>query len=223
MRLSLVWITTILIAALCLCAHSQNTESKEAHANERKGMPPRATPGDYQAQAQLGTVTVAAEFTGHAVPRTEGPLSTEDYLVVETGFFGAPGERIKLSIDDFSLRINGKKTPLSSQPDGFVARSLKDPQWIPPEEAEPKSKSKGGLSTGGQSDSSPTPAPVHVPMELQRAMAQYVRKSSLPEGDRALPQAGLIFFQYRGNAKSIRSVELIYAGAAGKATLALQP
>jgi hypothetical protein len=45
----------------------------------------------------------------------------------------------------------------------------------------------------------------------------------LLEGDRALPQAGLLFFQYRGNAKSIHSVELTYTGLAGKATLALQP
>jgi hypothetical protein len=44
----------------------------------------------------------------------------------------------------------------------------------------------------------------------------------LPEGDRALPAAGLIFFQYGGREKSIRSIELIYTGPAGKATVALQ-
>ena len=43
------------------------------------------------------------------------------------------------------------------------------------------------------------------------------------EGERTLPQAGLIFFQYRGKTQSIHSIELIYAGPAGKATLALQP
>jgi hypothetical protein len=54
-------------------------------------------------------------------------------------------------------------------------------------------------------------------------MAQRVQKATLPKGDRALPLAGLIFFQYRGAAKGIHSVELIYDGPAGKATLALQP
>jgi hypothetical protein len=203
------------IALLCLSAHAQ--------VNETKGMPPRAAPGDYQAHAQAGAVTIAAEFMGHAVPKPEGPLSTEDYVVMETGLFGAPGERIKLSIDDFSLRINGKKTPLSSQPYGLVTGSLKDPQWAPPEEAEAKPKSKTGLSSGGQSDSNSLPTVVHVPIELRRAMAQYLQKSSLPEGDRALPLAGLIFFQYRGKTSSLRSIELIYAGPAGKTTLALQP
>lgn len=223
MRFLQVSISIISIAAFCLCAPGQNTERKSPQIPEAKGMPPRATPRDYQGQAQAGAVTVAAEFMGHAVPRPEGPLSTDDYVVVETGLFGAPGTRMKLSVDDFSLRLNGKKTLLSSQPYGLVVSSLKDPQWIPPESAESKPKSKTGISTGGQSDPGSTPAPVHVPIELQRAMAQYLQESSLPEGDRVLPQAGLIFFPYRGKTKSIRSIELIYAGPAGKATLELQP
>jgi hypothetical protein len=106
----------------------------------------------------------------------------------------------------------------------MVLSSLKDPEWSPPEAA--KSKSKGGLSTGGngdQSDSNAPPPPVKIPIEVQRAMAQRVQKATLPEGDRALPLAGLIFFQYRGGAKGIHSVELVYAGSAGKATLTLQP
>jgi hypothetical protein len=43
------------------------------------------------------------------------------------------------------------------------------------------------------------------------------------EGDRALPQAGLLFFEYRGKTQGIRSLELIYNGSAGNASLALQP
>lgn len=186
-------------------------------------MPPRATPGDYQAQAKAGNVTIAAEFAGHSVPKPEGPLSTEDYIVVETCFFGQPGDKLRLSIEDFSLRVNGKKNALPSQPFGMVTRSLKDPQWSPPEEAEPKQKSKGGLSTGGQGGSDSLPVVVHVPIALQRAMAQYLQKSSLPQGDRPLPEAGLIFFEYRNKVSSIHSLELIYSGPAGKATLELQP
>jgi hypothetical protein len=221
MRLSTAWITGILATALCLYAHGQNTASKDAQINEAKGMPPRAAATDYQAQAQAGKVTIAAEFLGHSVPRAEGPLSTEDYVVIETAFFGSPEERLKLSIDDFSLRINGKKAPLSSQPFGLVAKSLKDPQWSPPEAAETKSKTS--IGNGSQSDSNMPPPPVHVPIELQRAMARHLQSSSLPEGERTLPQAGLIYFQYRGKTQSIRSLELIYTGPAGKATLPLQP
>jgi hypothetical protein len=127
---------------------------------------------------------------------------------------------MKISADDFTLRINGKKTPLSSLPYGMILSNVKDPEWIPPEPV--KSKSKTTLGGGDQGDNTPPP-PVKIPIEVQRAMAQRVQKATLPEGDRALPQAGLIYFQYRGTAKGIHSVELIYAGPAGKATLTLQP
>lgn len=224
MRLSPVWITAIIIAALSPRVYGQNTAAEDPHMNLAKGLPPRATPGDYPAQGRAGNVTIAAEFMGHSVPKPEGPLSTEDYVVVEAGFFGPPGERLTLSVDDFSLRINGKKKLLPGQPFGLVTHSLKDPQWIPPDQdADSKPKSKGGLSTGGQSDSNNPPPPVHVPIELQRAMAHYLQRVSMPEGDRPLNQAGLIFFEYRGKTQGIHSIELIYSGPAGKATLALQP
>jgi hypothetical protein len=223
MRLSPLLSIGVLIATLCLSVQAQNTPSKDAPI-EAKGMPPRAAPADYQAQAQAGTLTVAAEFMGHSVPTLQGTLSTEDYVVIETGLFGSPGARIKLSSADFSLRINGKKTPLPSQPYGLVVGSVKDPEWEPP--VPPASKSKTSLNGGGkgeQGEANAPPAPVQIPIAVQRTMAQHVQKASLPEGDRPLPQAGLIFFQYRGKPQSIRSIELIYAGPAGKATLILQP
>lgn len=211
----------VLIACCGLCAQEPVTQSKAPQANESRGIPPRATPADYQAQAKAGEITIAAEFAGHSVPRPEGSLSTEDYLVLETAFFGPPNARTTLSIGDFTLRVNGKKTALSSQPHGLVDRSLTDPSWVAPDA--PEKKSKTGINTGGGGDRDSTPAPVHVPIELRRAMAQYVQRSALPEGDRLLPQAGLIFFPYRGKLQSIHTLELIYSGSAGTATLNLQP
>jgi hypothetical protein len=222
----------VCIAAVCLCApgQAQDTppapvnpaQSSPAQINQSKGMPPRATPAEYQTQAAAGTVTIAAEFKGHSVPTMQGPLSTEDYVVVETALFGPPEARIKLSADDFSLRINGKKAPLPSLPYGLVVGNVKDPEWEPAVPVEKKSKT--GLNTGGKGDQGDsTPAPVKIPIEVQRAMAQRVQKASLPEGDRALPQAGLLFFQYRGKSQGIHSIELIYTGPAGKVTLPLQP
>src|SRR5271154_4915370 len=77
--------------------------------DKAKGLSPRATPADYQAQAKAGTVTIGAEFVGHSVPLPEQTLSTDEYIVVETGLFGPPDAKLMLSISDFSLRINGKK------------------------------------------------------------------------------------------------------------------
>src|SRR3954453_4817401 len=103
MRCFPVRLTILFAAIFCISAQEPNAPSKSPPVNESKGMPPRATAGDYASQATAGSVTIGAEFTGHSVPRVEGPLSTEDYVVVETGFFGPPGAHLKLSVDDFSL------------------------------------------------------------------------------------------------------------------------
>jgi len=204
------------LGALCLRAQAPDAPA----VVESKGLPPRAAPGDYQAHTQTGTLTLAAEFVGHSVPTPESTYSTEDFVVVETGLFGPPDSRAKLSIGDFSLRINGKKMAMPSQPYGLSFSSLKDPQWEPP------SKPKGSKPTldqgGGQANDSFEPI-VRMPIELKRTMQQRVQRASMPEGDRALPVAGLLFFEYRGKTDNIKSLELIYSGPAGKATLALQP
>jgi hypothetical protein len=226
MRVSPQLRTGVLITSLCLCVQGQDTQGKAAQT-EARGIPPRAAPADYLTQGQAGTVTIAAEFKGHSVPTPDATLSTEEYVAVEVALFGPPEARLKLSFEDFSIRINAKKAPTPSSEYASVFASLRDPEWEPPEKAEKsESKSKtsiGGGGRGGQTDSNMPPPVVHIPIELQRAMQQKVRKSALPEGDRALPQAGLIFFQYRGKAQGIHSIELIYAGPAGTATLALQP
>ena len=200
------------------CTAYASSQAPEA----TRGLPPRAAPSDYQMQAKAGEMTIAAEFTGHSVPTPEGPYTTEDYVVVEVGLFGPPGARATLATGDFSLRINGKKQAVPSQSYMLAFHSLKDPEWEPPSKA--KSESKTSIGGGGGADAGSTPpAPVHMPIELRRAMEQRVQRASMLEGDRALPQAGLLFFDYRGKAQSIRSLELIYNGSAGSATLALQP
>jgi hypothetical protein len=217
-------IAAVLAAVFCQGAPAQDTPAKDAPPiREATGIPPRTAPTEYQAHAQAGLVTVAAEFTRHSVATLQATLSTEDYVVVEVGLFGPPETRVKLSHEDFSLRINGKRFPLHAQPYGLVLSSLKDPEWQPP--VTEGSKSKTGISTdgGGQNGGEPPPTPPKMPFELVRVMQQRVQKAVLPEGDRLLPVAGLIFFEYRGKPTSIRSIDLTYDGPAGKAVLALRP
>jgi hypothetical protein len=216
-------IGAVLTAVLCPRAPGQDAQSKDAQSREGKGMPPRATPSDYQAHAEAGAFTVAAEFTGHSVSTPQAILSTEDYVAIEVAIYGPPEAQVKLSHEDFSLRINGKKTALAAQPYVLVLTSLKDPEWAPPAPTGSKGKTTFGGGGKGQGDDGAPPAPVHIPIEVERAMGQRVQKASLPEGDRTLPEAGLIFFQYRAKTDNLRSIELIYSGPAGKATLALHP
>jgi hypothetical protein len=199
-------------------SQTDQTDVKNAkEVRESTGLPPRATPGDYQAQGKTGKVTIGAEFTGHSVPTPEGPLSTEDFVVVEVGLFGAAGSSAQLSPDDFSLRINGKKAQPSLSP-LMVLKSLKDPSWIPPDTGADKS-SKTSFGGGGQGGNDPPPAPAKMPVKMQLANEKRTQKAALPQGERPLPQAGLLFFQYGGK---VKSAELIYNGPTGKVSIPLQ-
>jgi hypothetical protein len=182
------------------------------------GLPPRATPGDYQFRVQAGKATIVGEFMGHAVPTLEGgPYTTEDFVMVETGFFGPPGTRLDISYQNFALRINGKK-PIPAEPYLSVFKSLKDPDWDDPNK---KDDNKTQFNTGGGNTSDP-PRLIHMPIERQRTMQARVVKVSLGEGERPLPQAGILYFEYHSETKGIHTLELIYNGSAGKATLQMQ-
>jgi hypothetical protein len=212
------------VAALILAAQTPVPPSKDAPTVESKGIPPRAAPTDYAAHAQAGAVTIAADFTGHNAHTQEGILTTDDFVVIEAGIFGPPETKLVLSVDDFSLRINGGKKTLPAQPFDLVAKSLKDPDYERPESKESKTILTGtGEKTPGVDPNAPPAALPPIPFEVKRGWQQRGKRDSLLIGDRALPQAGLLFFQYGSGTKGIRSIELIYSGPAGKATLSIHP
>jgi len=185
-----------------------------------QGIPPRAAATDYQVQAQAGPLTLAAEFLGHSIPSDPNSIVSEEYVVVEAALFGPAGAKTTLNTSDFALRINGRKQLIPAAHFGLTFQSLKDPEWGPTEAEKQKSKTSVGGSGGGQND--PPPLPPKMPIALRRAMEQRVQKAAFPEGERPLPQAGLLFFQYRGKADGINAVELYYSGKDGKAKLTLQ-
>jgi len=207
-------LSLLLAAAFCIGAQDQPAPPKA------EGIPPRAAPTDYQTHAQAGKLSLAAEFTGHSIMMADATLTSEDYVVIETAVYGEPGARMKLSHEDFALRINGKKQPLTSQPYGIVVKTLKNPQ-LEPTASETKSKTSVNTGGGGGGDNTPAP-PYRVPDELRHSWGQQLQKLALPEGDRALPQGGLIFFPYRGKTDKIQSLELTYTGPTGPITVELQ-
>jgi hypothetical protein len=218
-RIALLILTVL--SAFGMSAQGQDAPAKDLKIGAAKGLAPRATPADYQAQVKAGAVTIAAEFLGHAIPLPQETLSTEDYVVVEVGMFGDPDARLMLSVSDFSLRINDKKTPAPNQPYELVFKTLKSPEYEPPSKSEAGKTSFG--TGGGQTDPNAPPPPVHIPIEVRRTWQQHIQEAAMLEGERPLPQAGLLYFLYRGKTQSIHSLELIYSGAAGKAAVALRP
>lgn len=229
--------TAFSAAALCAfallqCASAQEIKSigPPEKPEASKGLPPRPTPADYQAHTQAGMVTIAAEFDAHGIPDPNEILSTDNFVVVEVALFGPAGMKLPLNFQDFSIRLNGKK-PLPAQPYEFVFKSLRTPEYEPPtQHMLDDANKKTSINTGsnGQSPISKTditeptlPPIVHIPLEVQRGWQQKIHMASLPEGERPLPQAGLLFFQHDG--KNFNSVELLYNGPAGKAKLELHP
>ena len=214
------------VAALSLQAQTADvsapehpaTVAKPATLRENTGIPPRTEPSDYPVQAKVGMVTIAADFDGHGIPTPELALTSDDYIVVELAIFGPAGTRLPVSFGDFSLRINGKKNPVPAESFERAGSSAKDPTWTPPEKPEKTSSTTIG---GGEND--PSAPPPRPPAALRFSWAQHVMKAALAEGERPLPRAGFLYFPYGGKTKGIRSLELIYSGAAGKATLDLQP
>lgn len=201
---------------------------------DAQGTAPKTKAADYPVRVQLDTVTLAAEYLVHSLPTPQGTLVANDYLVVEAAFFGPSFSRLRMSPDNFTLRINGKGT-LSTEPPGMVAGSIKFPSARPHLE--------GGASVGvgdGTVAVGPRAPPSQFPgdgndrtaagqpptvnsVEQEYSLEVRVQNATLPEGEKSLPRSGLLYFFYRGKIKNIHSLDLLYDGAMGKATLKLLP
>jgi hypothetical protein len=200
-----------------------------------QGTPPKTKPADYPVHIELGTVTLAAEYLVHTVPTLKGNLVASDYLVVEAAFFGPSFSRLKMSPDDFTLRINGKGEPLATELPGMVARSIQYPGARSHLEAAASVGIGDGTVSVGPSappsqfpgdgnDRTPTgQGPTIKTVEDEASIEVRVQNATLPEGENSLPRSGLLYFYFRGKIKNIHALELFYEGTMGKATLKLLP
>jgi len=200
-----------------------------------QGTPPRTKATDYPVHTQMGTVTLAAEYLVHSLPTPKGTLVATDYLVVEVAFFGPSFSRLKMSPDNFSLRINGKGEPLTTEPPGMVSGSIKFPSAHPHlESAASVGIGDGTVSLGPRAppsrfpgdgnDRTPTgQAPTLKEVDEEASIDYRVQNAALPEGEHSLPRSGLLYFYFRGKIKNVHSLDLFYEGTMGKSTLKLLP
>lgn len=190
-------------------------------------------PEEYSSHVELDKgITLAADYLVRSLPTPDGGLVADDYLVVEVALFGPSKTRIDVSAGQFELRINGHKTTLSPESPGSVAGSIKYPDWTQhPTVTGTVGGPDGGLIIGPRPPvarfpgdptvrPSPNPVPVENPGGIEKApppsIDDQVASAALAEGDHLLPVHGLIFFEFRGKTKSIKSVELLYKGASLK-------
>jgi hypothetical protein len=203
---------------------------------------PRDKVADYPAYAMDGRTGVAAEYLVHSIPAGTHTFIVSDYLVVEVAVYPVPGEPIEMGTSTFKLRLNGKKEIISAEGPGFVAASVKYPEW----EQRKNVEVQGGIGdTGvvlgrppvvGRFPGDPTPQQSRLPRaptapppgdgngiekEDPARAEEVIAQKALPEGRAEKPVSGYVYFRYRGKMKSIKSLELIYNGKSGPVTLKL--
>lgn len=208
------------------------------------GVEPKAGPEAYHAHVKLPTLSIGAEYLVHSFSGQGRMYVTPDYLVIEAGVFPEKRSEFQVNTGNFSLRVNGKKTVLLPQTPGMVAASLKYRDWQDRSNiALGAGVGDAGVMVGGPplpSERFPgdrregrtrLPAPPRAPdpdsptgqSQPETAPAhEVVVETALPEGAFHTPVAGYLYFAYKGKIKSIRSVELLYNGPAGAASLRLR-
>lgn len=217
----------IAIFSIC-CAFSQTTPKEKA--------------ADYPVHGTDGRTAVAAEYLVHSIPAGTQTFIASDYLVVEVAVFPTLGEPVEISTGTFSLRLNGRKEVISCEGPGFVAASVKYPNW----EQRKNVEVQGGIGDAGvvlgrppavgRFPGDPTPQQSRLPRsprapapddrngiesEEPARAEEVIAQRALPEGPAEKPVSGYIYFRYRGKTKSIKSLELIYNGKSGPVTLKL--
>lgn len=207
------------------------------------GEQPSRAVEEYAARARVGSFIVAAENLGPSIPNAAGGIYLQDYLVIEAAIFPVGGEkRSTLAQANFGLRVNGSRSVLRPDPPAFVAAAIKYPDWERQREVvaggqmgnaqvilgrrDPVERFPGDRRPTEQRRPVPNPVPrVDSPVEQKRddeSVERQVRRAALPEGDVALPVAGCLYFPYKGKASKIKTLELVYEGALGAATLRIR-
>jgi hypothetical protein len=217
-----------LIGGLALAAHLATAQCSD----------PKPKPGDYPAHAAAGKLSIGAELWGHGFSCTSASMSVEGYIAVEIAVYPQGPQPVPLSHGEFTLILNGRKTPLLPQSAGLVAASVKYDWERYPEltgrvgmgaadvilgrrneerfPGDPRSRDRINLPRA------PAPEIQGMPKDQPPAVDEIVSRAVLPAGEIRSPVAGFLFFAHKGKMKSVKSAVLRYDGAAGSASLTLR-
>ena len=199
---------------------------------------------DYPVHAQAGPVDVGAEYLVRSIPVRNQTLVASNYLVVEVAIYPPPGQALAVSGGQFTLSLNGNRQLLHAQAPGFVAASLKYADW----ERRPTLVATGSMGDAGviigrperverfpgdrrpaqerlpAPPRAPTPEnPSGLPKEEAPRPEEAVVETALPSVQARGPISGYLYFAHKGKSKSIKTLDLLYEGPAGNATLRLAP
>lgn len=201
------------------------------------GTETRAQPAEYSVQAVLAHATVAAEYGGRAISQPGDSYYVGNYLVVEVAFFPEKGTEMPVAAHEFRLRLNKATRELMAQSPGLVAGAMRNPGW----EHYRGVQASGGAGPAvvvmggpprverfpGDPQARRTPQPrapdanADKPSATQSA-AEAVAKYAFQDGPASGARSGLLYFHWDGKVKALKSIQLVYEGAGGKAVLQLR-
>jgi hypothetical protein len=201
-------------------------------------------PTDYPVHQQVGEFTIAAENLGHSISTPEGVLFARDYLVIEVAIYPNQPKvfRTHFTNREFSLRLDGKKTILLPQAPGMVAASIKYEDW------ERRPTLVGTVGTGMEQiiinrprsaprfpgdrtetnrypsppvSAPPPPHDVAVTKDAPASIEEIVDQYALHDGVNPVPSSAFLYFLFKGKLSKLKSVELLYEGPWGSASIRL--
>jgi hypothetical protein len=197
------------------------------------GTEPKPKAEDYEAHAQWKDLAIGAEYMVHSFAGEGVTYIAKDYLVVEVALYPPKGESFKVDPHAFSLRVNGAKRPILPVPSSFVASMLSHQDWS----TGPRLEGSAGSGPadvifgrprptqvpGGQGTGTPLPPrapapdpPGGIERKPRVTAEELVVKVALPDGTRAGPVSGFLYFPYKGKVSSIKAVDLLYDEAVVK-------
>jgi len=197
------------------------------------GTPPKPSAQDYPVHANVGGLSIGAEYLVHSFSSGRDMFIAKDYLVVEIALFPAKGEALLASAGQFVLRVNGRKETLSPQGPEIVAAALDRPEQssgLHPVAAlgpivlgAPRTTERFPGDPNAQSvPPNPTTAnPGGTDASPPIKADELVVQAAWPEGEHHGPASGFLYFPYRGKVARIHSLELIFSSVSGSATLPL--
>jgi hypothetical protein len=191
-------VTWLAAGLLCLTAVAADTP---------KGIAPRATVDDYPAHAVQNGVAIGATILSTEETRRAFTADLNRCcLVVEVALFPAKDAALKVSLDDFVLRVVGSDDVTRPASAEILAGRLQrqSETAAPPHPPEVHGSAGVTYGTGPYGHSTGTEASVGVGVGAQpshsgsdsqrKAIQQELSAKALPEGSASVPVAGYVYF-----------------------------